>query len=196
MSTSANATFVTGQKCKPCSRQQHDKTPLLSKVHLYVREGWPSGLPDNLKPYLNRRQELSTQDNCLMWGNRVVIHQKLRGCMVEELHWGHPGMSRMKSGLDKHRKTDHDRQARSREMHVGQQAIAQNLRQCVPWVAGVIIESLDLFTYLCKWTRTLVTCTHSNINILHSLCSVFTVFSTGWKFHSVSIFTYSYTLLL
>ena len=44
--------------------------------------------------------------------------------------------------------------------------------------------------------RTLVTCTHSNINILHSLCSVFTVFSTGGKFHSVSIFMYSYTLLL
>ena len=45
-----------------------------------------------------------------MWGNRVIIPQKLRSRMVDELHRGRPGMARMKSmacsylwwpGLDK-----------------------------------------------------------------------------------------------
>ena len=44
--------------------------------------------------------------------------------------------------------TDHDRQARSRELHVDQQVMARNLRPGVPWVAGVIIERLGPSTYL------------------------------------------------
>ena len=43
--------------------------------------------------------------------------------------------------------------------------------------------------------RSVVTCTHSNINILRSLCMCVTIFSTSGKFHPVSILR-SYTLLL
>ena len=32
-----------------------------------------------------------------MWGNRVVIPQKLRARLVEELHRDHPGMVKMKA---------------------------------------------------------------------------------------------------
>ena len=38
-------------------------------------------------------------------------------------------------------------------------------------------------------------CKLNNINILHSLCSV-TIFSTGGKFHPVSIFTQLHALTL
>ena len=41
------------------------RDPLLSKVIQYVREGWPSLVPDELKPYWIRRNELSIQCNCL-----------------------------------------------------------------------------------------------------------------------------------
>ena len=60
-------------------------------------EGWPSGLPDEFKLYLNCRQELSKEGDCLMWGNHVVIPQKLWRRIVDELHRGHPGMAHMKS---------------------------------------------------------------------------------------------------
>ena len=45
-------------------------------------------------------------------------------------------------------KADHDRHARSRELHIGQQVMARNLRPGVSWVAGVIIERLGPVTYL------------------------------------------------
>ena len=54
---------VTAERLEMATRQYS----LLSKVHLYVGEGWPSGLPEEFKPYLNRRQELSTEGDCLMW---------------------------------------------------------------------------------------------------------------------------------
>ena len=71
LSTSADAAFVIGQvQALPVTAERLEtatrQDSLLSKVHLYVREGWPSGLPDEFKPYLNCRQELSTEGDCLM----------------------------------------------------------------------------------------------------------------------------------
>ena len=59
-----------------------------------------------------------------------------------------PTCDRVVDGRQVQQKTDHDRRARSRELHVGQQVMAQNLRRGVPWVAGVIIERLSPLTYL------------------------------------------------
>ena len=41
--------------------------------------------------------ELSTQDGCIMWGNRIVIHLPAQTQVLDELHAGHPGVSRMKT---------------------------------------------------------------------------------------------------
>ena len=62
--------------------------------------GWPTttkNLSDfDLTPYTRRKDELSLQDGCVLWGSRVVVPPKLRARLMEELHSGHSGASRMK----------------------------------------------------------------------------------------------------
>ena len=73
----------------------HD--PILSKVLNYIRRGWPAEIPDVLKPYYYRRSELTIEANCLLWGIRVIIPNRLRQQVLQELHCDHPGVCRMKS---------------------------------------------------------------------------------------------------
>ncbi|VDI12898.1 Hypothetical predicted protein [Mytilus galloprovincialis] len=49
-----------------------------------------------MKPYFSRKTELSVFDSCLLWGNRVVIPNPGRDIILQELHEGHQGISRMK----------------------------------------------------------------------------------------------------
>lgn len=83
--------------------------PLLSKVILFVQEGWPptfgrksvsdenNETSDTMKQYYQRRFELSVEQNCLLWGARVVIPEKLRDSILELLHCTHLGGSSMKA---------------------------------------------------------------------------------------------------
>ena len=43
-----------------------------------------------------RRNEISVQHGCLMWGIRVIIPTKLRNKVLNELHAGHVGIVKMK----------------------------------------------------------------------------------------------------
>ncbi|XP_051788199.1 uncharacterized protein K02A2.6-like [Erpetoichthys calabaricus] len=52
-------------------------------------------LPD-VQPYLSQGKELSVTAGCLMWGMRVIIPQRLRKSILDELHLGHCGIARMK----------------------------------------------------------------------------------------------------
>jgi hypothetical protein len=48
----------------------------------YIKTGWPTKcLGDILKPYFSRRDELSVEQECLIWGYRVVIPVKLKNTM-------------------------------------------------------------------------------------------------------------------
>ena len=76
------------------------KDPTLSKVMRFCEMGWPANTktlndPD-LIPYVRRKEELSLQDGCILWGSRVVVPPKLRSRLMEELHMDHSGASRMK----------------------------------------------------------------------------------------------------
>ena len=72
--------------------------PILSQMIKFVQHGWPNHNSDEaLKPYFTRKDELSGQDGCLLWGNRVVVPPKERARVVEELHETHPGICRMKA---------------------------------------------------------------------------------------------------
>ena len=79
-------------------REQTRKDPVLSKVLKYCESGWPTasvGNPD-LTPYARRKDEISVQNGCVLWGSRVVVPTKLRTALMGELHSGHAGASRMK----------------------------------------------------------------------------------------------------
>ena len=70
---------------------------VLSKVKKYVLQGWPENITSKeITPYKQRKDELSVEDGCLLWGTRVIIPYKLRQHVLQEIHEGHPGIVRMK----------------------------------------------------------------------------------------------------
>ncbi|XP_064475673.1 uncharacterized protein K02A2.6-like [Ornithodoros turicata] len=70
---------------------------ILSKVYLYIMEGWPSRERDpELQPYYLRNTELSTEKGCILWGMRVVVSSQHRNTVLSLLHDGHIGQTKMK----------------------------------------------------------------------------------------------------
>ena len=50
-------------------RQWTRRDPLLGQIYRHVMEGWPKLVDQSLLPYYKRRDELTVQDGCLLWGN-------------------------------------------------------------------------------------------------------------------------------
>ena len=62
-----------------------------------MKNGWPMSIAsDDLKPYWACKTELTVEGECILRGIRVVVPQKLRCKVHEELHMSHPGINRMK----------------------------------------------------------------------------------------------------
>ena len=81
--------------------------PLLGKILYQVQEGWmddkkTSKVSDEAtsdKEYqalYSRRHELSYEQGCILWGDRVIVPEKLRSEMLKMLHATHMGMTMMK----------------------------------------------------------------------------------------------------
>ena len=84
--------------CRDIARAtQGDK--VLSTVLQFLRNGWPdqSCLPEELLPFLYHRNELSAEQDCLLWEMRVVIPDEYKSAMLSSLHEDHPGICRMKA---------------------------------------------------------------------------------------------------
>ena len=71
--------------------------PVLSKVIYCIKYGWERNQAIELQPYFIRRNELTIEEGCLLWGMRVVIPTRLRSIILKVLHDGHPGIVRMKA---------------------------------------------------------------------------------------------------
>ena len=67
-----------------------DRDPLMSKVQRLVQTGWKYSDDENLKPYQKRQSELSVQDSCVLWGDRVNIPKVRREKTL--FLWPFPGM--------------------------------------------------------------------------------------------------------
>ena len=83
---------VTAADIRAWTRQ--DRT--LSQVLQYVQQGWPANGDPNLEPISSRRLQLLSFDGCVMWGTRIVIPPQGQLVVLQELHEGHPGITRMK----------------------------------------------------------------------------------------------------
>ena len=49
--------------------------PKLSKIVEFIRTGWPQTVNEELTAYWRRRNELSVEVGCLLWGRRVIIRR-------------------------------------------------------------------------------------------------------------------------
>ena len=84
---------VTAQHIRTWTRRD----PILAPVLQFVWQGWPDNVGGEYTPYASRKLELSAHEGCVVWGSRVIIPPRGRKAVLQELHEGHPGMSRMKS---------------------------------------------------------------------------------------------------
>ena len=70
--------------------------PTLARVLQFIQSGWPTSGDPELKPFWFKRNELSSEEGCILWGARVVVPSPGRKRVLKELHEGHPGIARMK----------------------------------------------------------------------------------------------------
>lgn len=66
-------------------------------VWQYKWKGLPEKVNKCLKPYWNRRNELSVEESYVMWGIGVIVHWRWQNQVLEDVHREHLGIVRMKS---------------------------------------------------------------------------------------------------
>ena len=78
-------------------KQWTDHDPLLSAALKMALQGWKPTEEEQMRPFYQRLNELSVHDGCVLCGNRVIVPPAGQTRVLEELHQGHPGTSRMKA---------------------------------------------------------------------------------------------------
>ena len=74
-----------------------NRDPALAKVRDNVQRGWQRSDEANLRPYQRRKDELSVEDGCVLWGRLVIVPPQGHAKALEMVHEGHPGASRTRS---------------------------------------------------------------------------------------------------
>ena len=65
------------------------RDPVLRKVLFYTRFGWTEKPTEELLPYCSKRVDITTEDNKLIWNDRVIIPTSLREILLNDLHAEH-----------------------------------------------------------------------------------------------------------
>ncbi|XP_021359256.1 uncharacterized protein K02A2.6-like [Mizuhopecten yessoensis] len=78
-------------------RKETMKDAMLSRVYDAAMRGWSDAVDKELHAYYERRNEVTVQQGCLLWGIRVIIPSSLRDEVLRVIHEGHLGVVKMKS---------------------------------------------------------------------------------------------------
>lgn len=115
---------------------------VLQEVIDYTRNGWPTDqkkLSTEVGLYWKKRNELTIERNCLLWGSRVVIPTQSRTIIMNMLHLGHQGIVRMKTLARQHvywPSIDKDIEARVERCHECQKTRNDPPKSTHPWEAA------------------------------------------------------------
>lgn len=55
--------------------------PEFSMLHRYIMEGWPKDIPEELKVFHKKKDELSVERGCILWGTRAIAPAKLKSAV-------------------------------------------------------------------------------------------------------------------
>ena len=77
-------------------RRETQRDIVLSKVYLYLLNGWPDKPDKDIAAYYSRRNELTLTQGCILWGIRVIVPRKLQTQVTQLLHEAHLGIVKMK----------------------------------------------------------------------------------------------------
>ena len=74
-------------------RLETQNDEILGSVLTYLKnDRWPTKPNENYKPYYDKKEKLSLEDNIILWGLRVIVPRSLRCKILDELHVQHPGI--------------------------------------------------------------------------------------------------------
>ncbi|VVC36912.1 Integrase, catalytic core,Ribonuclease H-like domain,Reverse transcriptase domain,Aspartic peptidase [Cinara cedri] len=77
-------------------QKETNNDPLLSKVKYYISYGWPEKVNKELEVFRHKQELLSLEQNTILWGHRIVISKSIQNKILEELHYNHLGVVKMK----------------------------------------------------------------------------------------------------
>ncbi|UYV74594.1 hypothetical protein LAZ67_12000217 [Cordylochernes scorpioides] len=70
-----------------------NKDPILSMVKFWAMNGWPERkVDDKFRDFVSKSSEISVHKDCLLWGSRVIIPERLRKDILNLLHDTHIGI--------------------------------------------------------------------------------------------------------
>ncbi|XP_037959893.1 uncharacterized protein K02A2.6-like [Teleopsis dalmanni] len=75
------------------------KDPILKQIIYYITNGWPNKTINNreLQAFLHRKNELSLINECVVYGERIVVPQVYKKRVLKQLHRGYQGIERTKA---------------------------------------------------------------------------------------------------
>lgn len=78
-------------------KKETDNDKNLRQIREFIKNGWPNKVDDIFKSYKCRANELTIENDCVMYGHRLIAPVALRENLLKELHTAHMGIVRMKA---------------------------------------------------------------------------------------------------